>query len=49
MFIEGPILGLRLVNFKLCKRDRQTDRERERDPRRRERKVVGKNIIVKIF
>lgn len=46
--LDGPILGLRLVNFKPLQ-ERQTDRPRERDPRRREREVVRKNLIFKIF
>lgn len=37
MFIDGPILGLRLVNFKLRKRDRWTDRERERETQEEEK------------
>ena len=37
MFIEGPILGLRLVNFKLHKRERRTDQERERPKKKRKR------------
>lgn len=37
MFIDGPILGLRLVNFKLHKRDRWIDQERERETQEEEK------------